>query len=323
MDVSIISYGGSSLAKFYGDDINQQSVEAIRNAIKSGVNYIDTSPWYGESEVLLGEAFAEVPRKTYYIGTKAGRNFTPGWENRFDFSTSAVLKNVENSLERLRLSYLDIIQIHDVEFCLDQQIIIDQTLPALESVVTAGKAKHIGITGYCLKTMKDIIERSPVKIDTILSYSRLNFNDRSLVDYISYFESKNIGVINAAPLSMGLFTAKGPPDWHPASDDVKDVTKQAKSFVESHGKDIEEVALGFAIHNEHHSSITTTLVSMPNDDILKYNLDVATTQRIPEDRKLYTDVLQLFEKKLSKPGHWEGKELDEYRKSIASCHKPI
>lgn len=60
---------------------------------------------------MLGEALNGVPRNAFYIGTKVGRNFTPGWENRFDFSRKAVLKNVENSLKLLGLNYVDIIQV--------------------------------------------------------------------------------------------------------------------------------------------------------------------------------------------------------------------
>jgi len=79
-------------------------------------------------------------------------------------------------------------QIHDLEFCLDPQILVKETLPALESVVKAGKAKYIGITSYSLEAMKSTIEASPVKIDSLLSYSRMNFNDTSLLDYLPFLQ---------------------------------------------------------------------------------------------------------------------------------------
>jgi len=71
---------------------------------------------------------------------------------------------------------------------LDQNIIIKETLPALESVVKAGKAKFIGITGYDLNCMQQIIEKSEIPIDCILSYARCNFHDMSLNDFEPYFK---------------------------------------------------------------------------------------------------------------------------------------
>ena len=89
-----------------------EAVETIQESIRCGVNYLDTSPWYGNSEAIIGEALKNVPREAYYIGTKVGRYFTPTWENRFDFSGQAVLKSVEKSLQLLGLEYVDIIQVN-------------------------------------------------------------------------------------------------------------------------------------------------------------------------------------------------------------------
>jgi len=88
-----------------------QAKETIQKAVKAGINYIDTSPWYGDSEKIIGQSLVQVPRAAYYIATKAGRNFTPGWKVRFNFSANAVLKNVENSLALLGTGYIDIIQV--------------------------------------------------------------------------------------------------------------------------------------------------------------------------------------------------------------------
>lgn len=89
-----------------------ESIEAIQIALKSGVNYIETGPWYGNSEQIIGEALRDVPRDVFYISTKAGRYYTPGWEDRFDFSAQRVLKSVERSLSELGLEYVDIIQVN-------------------------------------------------------------------------------------------------------------------------------------------------------------------------------------------------------------------
>jgi diketogulonate reductase-like aldo/keto reductase len=95
-------------------------------------------------------------------------------------------------------------QVHDLEFCLDPEIIVKETLPALESVVKAGKAKYIGITSYSLEAMKNAIENSPVKIHTILSYCRMNFHDTSLLEYMPFFEVKSLTLITT-PILLKKF----------------------------------------------------------------------------------------------------------------------
>ena len=84
-----------------------------RSAIDNGINYIDTSPFYGEgrSEEFIGRALKGVARDRFYIGTKVGRYF---WEisKRFDFSAERVTKSIEESLTRLQLEYVDILQVY-------------------------------------------------------------------------------------------------------------------------------------------------------------------------------------------------------------------
>ncbi|ODM98297.1 L-galactose dehydrogenase [Orchesella cincta] len=312
LPLSLLAYGGSALANFYNDNSNRaESIEAIQLALRSGVNYIETGPWYGPSEEIIGEALKDAPRKTFYISTKAGRYSTPGWEGRFDFTGQRVLKSIEESLEKLGQKY-----IHDVEFCLDQEILLKQTLPALESVVKAGKAKYIGITSYCLESMKNLIEKSSVKIDNILSYSRYNFNDLSLESYVPFFESKGVGVINASPVAMGLYTTRGPPAWHAASEKVKKLAIQASELSSARGISIEHAALGFGLRPRN-PKIASTLVSMPTKAILQENLEIVTKPYTSEDELLYKDIFKLFNDGLKdEPGHWEGIELNDYKKTM-------
>ena len=142
-------------------------------ALRSGVNYVDTAPFYGEgkSEEVLGQALRRVPRHTYYIGTKVCR-YMADWKNAFDFSEETILAELEKSLQRLQLSYVDLIQIHDFEFCQDPERIAKETLPVLEKIVKSGKARYIGITGYPLEEFHKVLDVTDVKVDAVLSYAR-------------------------------------------------------------------------------------------------------------------------------------------------------
>ena len=135
--------------------------------MRSGVNYVDTAPFYGEgkSEEVLGQALRRVPRHTYYIGTKVGR-YMDDWNNCFVFGEERISAELEKSLQRLQLSYVDLIQIHDFEFCQDPERIAKETLPVLEKIVKSGKARYIGITGYPLKEFHKVLDATDVKVDT-------------------------------------------------------------------------------------------------------------------------------------------------------------
>jgi L-galactose dehydrogenase len=117
-------------------------------AVKHGINLIDTAPWYGhgKAETVLGEALKGIPREAYILNTKVGR-YLPDPMDMFDFTAERVTKSVDESLARLGVDYIDIIQVHDPEFAPFVDIIVEETLPALVKLQEAGKVKMIGMTG--------------------------------------------------------------------------------------------------------------------------------------------------------------------------------
>src|SRR5579884_433753 len=103
----ILSFGASSLGQeFRQVDINE-ALRSVRVALDCGMNFIDTSPFYGRgmSEVLLGVALRDVPRDSYILGTKLGRYDL----NHFDFSAKRVAESIDVSLRRMGVEHLDII----------------------------------------------------------------------------------------------------------------------------------------------------------------------------------------------------------------------
>ena len=95
-------------------------MKLVQEVVKAGINYIDTAPWYGQgrSEEVLGAALAEVPRGAYYLATKVGR-YDLETAGMFDFSAERVRRSVMESLARLRLDYIDLIQVRDLGSTLD------------------------------------------------------------------------------------------------------------------------------------------------------------------------------------------------------------
>src|SRR5438094_10458198 len=131
LNLSSLSFGASSLGQEFRQVDLQEALQSVRVALDLGMNFIDTSPFYGRgmSECLLGVALRDVPRDRYLLGTKLGRYDRA----HFDFSARRVIESVDVSLHRMGVEYLDIMLCHDIEF-VEMSQIVNETLPALRKI---------------------------------------------------------------------------------------------------------------------------------------------------------------------------------------------
>ena len=143
LQVPRLSFGTSWLGDEFGKVDVKEAMKVLRVAIDHGMNFIDTSPYYGRgmSEMLLGFGLREIPREEYMIQTKLGR-----YDNaHFHFSAKRVVESVDVSLHRLGVDYLDVCLCHDIEF-VDITQIWEETLPALRKVQEQGFNSHRPLT---------------------------------------------------------------------------------------------------------------------------------------------------------------------------------
>src|ERR1035437_7502985 len=110
MNVSTLSFGASPLGSVF-DEV--EGIKAVHYAIDHGINYFAVAPFYGYTlaESRLGKAL-KGKRDRIFLATKCGRY----GNNDFDFSYNRVLKSIDESLKRLQTDYVDVLQIHDIEF---------------------------------------------------------------------------------------------------------------------------------------------------------------------------------------------------------------
>ena len=239
-----LSFGASSLgAEFRSVDIGEAML-AVHAALDVGMNFIDTSPFYGRgmSEVLLGVALRGVPREKYILGTKLGRYD----KAHFDFSAKRVVESVDVSLHRLGVEYLDICLCHDIEF-VEMQQIVDETLPALRKVQQQGKVRFVGVSGYPMKMFQFILDQTP--LDVVLSYNHYTLQNTMYGDLVPYLKAKHVGIMNAAPFSARLLTNDPLPPWHKATPEVRRIAKAAADHCAARGSDLAKLALQFSIAN--------------------------------------------------------------------------
>jgi L-galactose dehydrogenase len=278
-----ISFGASSLGQeFRSVDIGE-AIRSVRVALDLGMNFIDTSPFYGRglSECLLGVSLRGVPRDSYLLGTKLGRYDRA----HFDFSPQRVVESIDVSLHRMGVDYLDIVLCHDIEFVNMEQI-VHETLPALRKIQRQGKVRFVGISGYPMNIFRFVLERA--KLDVILSYNHYTLQNTMLAGLTHYLQEKGVGIMNAAPFSARLLTNAALPDWHKATPQVRALCKQAADHCAARGVDIAQLALQFSIANE---DLATCIVGSANpENIRKW----VQWSELPLDNQLLGEVLAIL-----------------------------
>ena len=290
MKVSNLSFGASSLGGVFHSLKEEEGIAAVHTAVDNGINFIDVSPYYGhyKAEIVLGKALKDIERSRYYLSTKVGRYGENG-VNTWDYSAKRVTDSVYESMERMNVDYIDLINVHDVEFA-DLETVINETLPALTELRDKGIVKHVGITNLNLRHFKYVIDHVPAgRVESVLSFCHYCLNDDALVDYLDYFESKGIGVINAAPFSMGLLTERGVPAWHPAPPPLIRLSRKAVEYCKAKGTSIEQLAVAYSVQNPR---IATTLFSTTRSKSVLENIRFAES---PLDMELLKEVQKIFE----------------------------
>jgi aryl-alcohol dehydrogenase-like predicted oxidoreductase len=283
LTLPVLSFGASSLGQeFRPVDINE-AVRAVHVALDLGMDFIDTSPYYGRgmSEVLLGAALRGVPRDRYLLGTKLGRYDV----NHFDFSARRVAESVDVSLHRMGVGHLDIILCHDIEF-VDMRQVVDETLPALRTIQQQGKVRFIGVSGYPMKMFRHVLDRAP--LDVILSYNHYTLQNTMLADLVPYLKAKGVGVMNAAPFSARLLSNATLPSWHKATPEVRAVCRKAAEHCRANGVDIAQLALQFSIH---HPDMTTCVTGSADAGRVRQWAEWADK---PIDEGLLREVLDIL-----------------------------
>lgn len=291
LKVSNISFGASSLGGVFRQISEEEAIKAVFTAIDNGINFIDVSPYYGhlKAETVLGKALKQIPRDRYYLSTKVGRYGKDG-VNLWDYSAKRVTESVYESMERLNIDYIDLINVHDIEFQASMegglQKVVDETLPALVALREKGVVGHVGITDLQPENLKWVIEHSEQgTVESILCFCHYSLNDDMLLDYLDFFESHGIGVINASPLSMGLLSDRGTPEWHPAPQPLKDACRRAAEYCRSKDYPIEKLAMQFS--TSLNPRIATTLFSSANPKNVLKNINYVSE---PMDKQLVKDV---------------------------------
>jgi aryl-alcohol dehydrogenase-like predicted oxidoreductase len=313
----LLSKGSTSSLSWTGDTLEkshprvQEWIRTIHFAVEEcGINLLDTAPWYGHgtSEVVIGWALEDLlqqstTRQDIIVNTKVGR-YEADPKHQFDFSGPATLASVERSVERMKCQYIDVLQLHDPEFAPSLEQLMKETIPAMMECRSRGWCRALGMTGYPLEVQYQILQRTfqdfgaDKKVwDQAMTYGHFNLHDSSLLNetmlsyksFADYCEKSNIALLAAAPLSMGLLTHKGPPEWHPASAELASACRKAASISKDHMVDISLLAILYALSNP---AVPCTILGCKNVDEVKYASSIANRFKNIEQEMPQEDILK-------------------------------
>jgi len=200
----------------WGGTDEAESIATIRAAFEHGINIVDTAPVYGfgRSEEIVGKAIAEARlRSNVLIATKAGLQWDGGKVSR-NASRARILREVDDSLRRLRTDYIDIYQVHWP----DPLITIEETADAMHVLLAQGKIRAIGVSNFSVVQMERFRRVAPLHV----LQPPYNLFERGIeADLLPYCRENGIAMLGYGALCRGLLSGRMQPDTVFDGDDLR------------------------------------------------------------------------------------------------------
>ncbi len=199
-----MSFGTSEWRDWVLDE--DESREVIERAIDLGINFFDTANMYsnGESERVLGKAL-EGRRDEAVVASKVYFQMDDDDPNSGGLSRKAIEQELDNSLDRLGMDALDLLQIHRYDY----DTPIEQTLRALDDAVRRGQARHVGASSMWTHQFADALRTSEreglERFETMQNHYNLLYREEER-EMLPLCDEESVGVIPWRPLARGYLT---------------------------------------------------------------------------------------------------------------------
>jgi aryl-alcohol dehydrogenase-like predicted oxidoreductase len=286
---------GEGIWKAIGQ-LDQSAVnDLVRAAFDQGVNFLDTADVYhaGRSESMTGEALRSlgVPRDQFVLATKVLGRMGPG-PNQVGLSRAHILHAVDQSLQRLRLDYIDLYQIHGR----DPITPLEETLGALNDCVRAGKVRYIGLCNLSAWEIARALgiseQRGYERFESVQAYYTIAGRDLER-EIVPLCNDQKLAILPWSPLAGGLLSGKftrdgqGPHGARRVAFDFPPVDRERafnvidamRPIAEAHDVSIARVALAWLLHQPH---VTSVIIGAKTREQLLDNT-AATTLKLSAD----------------------------------------
>lgn len=222
-EVSEVSFGGWAIGGTWGDVEDEQSMAALEEAVKQGINFFDTADVYGDgrSERLMAELRKETDEEIY-IATKAGRRLDP--HTAEGYNKENLNKFVDRSLKNLDVETIDLLQLHCPPTEVYDQ---EEVFEVLEEMVEAGKIKNYGVSVEKVEEAMKALEYENVATVQIIFNM---FRHKPADEFFAKAKEKGVGIICRVPLASGLLTGKFSKDSSFAENDHRNFNRNGEAF---------------------------------------------------------------------------------------------
>jgi aryl-alcohol dehydrogenase-like predicted oxidoreductase len=204
--------GGSS----WGGTDQEESLATISAALDQGINLIDTAPGYGFglAEKIVGKAVSDFGlRSQVVIATKAGLEWH-GDKFYRNGTRERIMKEVDDSLRRLRTDYIDIYQVHWP----DPLVPIEETAEAMLTLFEQGKIRAIGVSNFSVEQMERFWTVAPLHV----SQTPYNLFERDIeAEILPYCRANGFVTLGYGALCRGLLSGRMRPETRFEGDDLR------------------------------------------------------------------------------------------------------
>ncbi len=276
LDVTVFGFGAAPIGGFRATISEAQASATIEAAVKAGVSFFDTSPFYGygRSELRMGAVLRGLPRDSFVLSTKIGRVMRPlkagevvqglrpsglPFVPTFDYSYDGVMRSLEHSLLRLGLSRVDILFIHDVDYwsLKDNDLLerhfkqaMDGGYRALDELRRTGVISAIGV-GLNESAMCTRFARAG-DFDCMLLAGRYTLLEQgAMAEFMPLAEKKNISVVIGGPYNSGILTGGVKPgakyDYADAPTDILARARRLEQICQRHDVPLAAAAIQFPL----------------------------------------------------------------------------
>jgi len=260
MKVTAVSLGGAGLGGIFGPIGDDEGVTAVEKALELGMNYLDTSPKYGQAERRMGLALRGVPRDSYYLSSKVGTHpEKPG-----DYSAETARWTVARSLEVLGVDYLDLCHIHEPEpHQLTTALAPGGAMEALVELKKEGVIRAIGIGVQDHDLHRQAVASG--HLDVCMMVNDYTLLRQNADDIFALAKARGLGLVNGAALAMGLLSGRDPESigtdrWTPPATEVA-AAKQVHTWCAKRGIPVLALALQFSVRQTNYDC---TLIGAAN-----------------------------------------------------------
>jgi aryl-alcohol dehydrogenase-like predicted oxidoreductase len=298
-----MTFGGKGYWEAIGQLPQNEVNQIVKTSLNGGINFIDTANGYSEglSETMLGESLKSlgVNRQEVLIATKVRLRMGAG-ANQIGLSRLHIIDSVNDSLQRMQLSHIDLLYIHGV----DPITPIEETMRGLEDVVRSGKVRYIGISNHpawmVIKANSYAEKIGWTKFVASQNYYSIAGRDIER-EIVPMALSENISVMPWSPLAGGFLSGKYTRDISLAGNSRRDtfdfppINKEKaydiidvmKEIAAQHGVSVAAVALKWVINQP---SVTSTIIGAKNLQQLNDNIAAVKLELTPDNLKLLNEA---------------------------------